>query len=49
MSLRLRLALWYGGLTGVVVVIVSLFAYATHARAHTTTISIACSSPPRST
>lgn len=34
MSLRLRLALWYGGLTGVVVLFVSIFTYAAHTRGH---------------
>ena len=34
MPLRLRLALWYGGLAGLVDVLVSLFAYAVHSRAH---------------
>ena len=34
MPLRVRLALWYGGLAGLVAVLVSLFAYATHSRAH---------------
>ena len=34
MSLRLRLALWYGGLTGVVVVLVCVYSYAVHSRAH---------------
>lgn len=34
MSLRLRLALWYGGLTGVVVILVCLYSYAIHSRAH---------------
>ena len=34
MSLRLRLALWYGCFTGLVVLLVSLFTYATHSRAH---------------
>jgi signal transduction histidine kinase len=34
MSLRLRLAIWYGGLTGLAVVLVALFAYAEHARTH---------------
>lgn len=33
MSLRLRLALWYGGLTGVAIFLVCLLAYATHSRA----------------
>jgi two-component system OmpR family sensor kinase len=33
-SLRLRLALWYGGMTGVVVVLVCLYSYAVHSRAH---------------
>jgi two-component system OmpR family sensor kinase len=32
--LRLRLALWYGGLTGLVVLLVSLLAYAEHTREH---------------
>src|SRR5215207_3101323 len=34
MSLRLRLALWYGGLTGLAIVLVCLLAYAIHSRAH---------------
>ncbi len=34
MPLRFRLALWYGGLTGLVVLLVSLFTYAAHSRAH---------------
>lgn len=34
MSLRVRLALWYGGLTGVVVLLVSIFTYAEHTRSH---------------
>ncbi len=34
MSLRLRLALWYGGMTGVAVVLVCLYSYAVHSRAH---------------
>ena len=33
-SLRLRIALWYGGLTGLVIVLVCLLAYAIHSRAH---------------
>jgi two-component system, OmpR family, sensor kinase len=33
-SLRLRLALWYGGLTGVAIAVVCLLAYAIHSRAH---------------
>lgn len=33
MSLRLRLALWYGGLTGVLVLLVCVYAYAVHSRA----------------
>jgi signal transduction histidine kinase len=33
-SIRLRLALWYGGLTGLVLVLVSLATYALHTRAH---------------
>ncbi|MBI4498069.1 MAG: HAMP domain-containing histidine kinase [Chloroflexi bacterium] len=33
MSLRLRLALWYGGLTGLVVFLVSMLSYAAHSRA----------------
>jgi HAMP domain-containing protein len=32
-SLRLRLGLWYGGLTGVVVLVMSVFTYAVHSRA----------------
>lgn len=34
MPIRLRLALWYGGLTGVMVVLVCLVIYAVHTRAH---------------
>ena len=34
MSLRLRLALWYGALTGLVVLVVSIFTYAAHTRGH---------------
>lgn len=34
MSLRLRLALWYGGLTGLVVFVVGLLTYAAHTRGH---------------
>lgn len=34
MSLRLRLTLWYGALTGAVVVLVCLIVYAVHTRAH---------------
>lgn len=33
-SLRLRLALWYGGLTGGMVVVTCLYSYAVHARTH---------------
>jgi signal transduction histidine kinase len=33
-SLRLRLALWYGGLTAVAIALVCLLAYANHSRAH---------------
>ena len=33
-SLRLRLALWYGGLTGAVVVLACFFSYAVHGRTH---------------
>lgn len=33
-SLRLRLALWYGGLTGGMVVATCLYSYAVHARTH---------------
>lgn len=33
-SLRLRLGLWYGGLTGLVVLSVSALTYAVHSRAH---------------
>ncbi len=32
LSLRTRLGLWYGGLTGIVVLLVGLFTYAIHAR-----------------
>ncbi len=34
MSLRLRLALWYGVLTGLVIVLVTLLTYALHTRGH---------------
>lgn len=34
MSLRLRLALWYGALTGLVVLVVSVVTYAAHTRGH---------------
>jgi len=34
LPLRLRLALWYGALTGLVVLLVSLLAYAEHTREH---------------
>lgn len=34
MTLRLRLGLWYGGLTGAVVVLVCLYSYAVHSRVH---------------
>jgi hypothetical protein len=34
MSIRLRLALWYGGLTGLVVALVCLCGYAIHSHAH---------------
>lgn len=34
MSMRLRLALWYGGLTGLVVLLVALLLYALQSRAH---------------
>jgi two-component system, OmpR family, sensor kinase len=34
MSLRLRLALWYGGLTGLIIVLTSLLGYVTHSRVH---------------
>lgn len=34
LPLRLRLALWYGALTGLVVLVVSLLAYAEHTREH---------------
>lgn len=33
-SLRLRLALWYGGLTGAAVILVCAYAFAVHSRAH---------------
>ena len=33
-SLRLRLALWYGGLTGGMVIATCMFSYAVHARTH---------------
>jgi len=34
MSLRLRLGLWYGALTGLVVIMVALLTYALHTRGH---------------
>lgn len=34
MSLRLRLALWYGALTGVLILLVCVYSYAVHGRAH---------------
>ena len=34
MPLRLRLGLWYGGLTGLVVILVTLLTYALHTRGH---------------
>ncbi len=34
MSIRLRLALWYGGLTGVMAVLICTVIYAVHSRAH---------------
>ena len=34
MSLRLRLAIWYGSLTRLAIVLVCLVAYAMHSRAH---------------
>ena len=34
MSIRLRLALWYGMLFGLVLLVVLLFTYAFHARSH---------------
>ena len=34
MSLRLRLALWYGGLAGLLIVLVCAYSYAVHGRAH---------------
>lgn len=34
MSLRIRLALWYGGLIGGVVILVTILAYAIHVRTH---------------
>jgi two-component system, OmpR family, sensor kinase len=34
LSLRLRLALWYGALTGIVVILVGLLTFVTHSRAH---------------
>ena len=34
MSLRLRLALWYGALTGVLILLVCAYSYAVHGRAH---------------
>ncbi len=32
-TLRLRLALWYGGLTGLIIILVCVYAYAIHSRA----------------
>ena len=34
MSLRFRLALWYGALTGVLITLVCVYSYAVHSRAH---------------
>ena len=34
MSLRLRLALWYGGLAGLLILLVCTYSYAVHERAH---------------
>ncbi len=34
MSLRLRLALWYGGLAGLLILLVCIYSYAVHGRAH---------------
>ena len=34
MSLRLRLALWYGALTGLLILLVCAYSYAVHGRAH---------------
>ncbi|MEX1185237.1 MAG: ATP-binding protein [Gemmatimonadaceae bacterium] len=34
MSLRLRLAVWYGGLTGLLILLVCAYSYAVHSRAH---------------
>jgi hypothetical protein len=34
MSLRLRLAVWYGSLTGLAIALVCMVAYAMHSRAH---------------
>lgn len=34
MSLRLRLALWYGGLAGLLILLVCAYSYAVHGRAH---------------
>ncbi len=34
MSLRLRLALWYGGLTGLIILLVCVLVYSLHTRAH---------------
>lgn len=34
MSLRLRLALWHGGLTGLLILLVCVYSYAVHSRAH---------------
>ncbi len=38
MSLRFRLALWYGGLAVLLVVLIAVFAYAAHSRAHYDTL-----------
>ncbi|MCR4340652.1 MAG: HAMP domain-containing histidine kinase [Gemmatimonadaceae bacterium] len=44
MSLRLRLALWYGGLTGLLVLLVCAYSYAVHSRAHYDEIDAALAS-----
>ncbi|MGK2934272.1 MAG: sensor histidine kinase [Gemmatimonadaceae bacterium] len=44
MSLRLRLALWYGGLTGLLVLFVCAYSYAVHSRAHYDEIDAALAS-----
>ena len=40
LSLRLRLALWFGALTAAIVVIVCLYSYAVHGRTHYDTLDV---------